>query len=120
MSEAELNKIEATLKECPCCTYQAVIEPYKARKGFECTIHCNNCMMSLTTITYDTEEEAIDAAVRMWNTRKPMERIVERLENMKLIRVEQCHEDYELELITEGHFDDAIEIVKGGGVDEVD
>ena len=111
MSDAELNKIEATLKECPCCSYQAVIEPYKARKGYECTIHCNGCLLSLTTITYDTEEEAIDAAVKQWNTRKPMERIVERLEEAGF------------KFVTHGgnrmvSLEEAIEIVKGGGVDE--
>ena len=43
-----------------------------------------------------------------------MERIVERLLDMKLIRVEQCHEDFELEVMTERDFDDAIDIVKEG------
>lgn len=43
-----------------------------------------------------------------------LEEVVARLEEMKLIRVEQCHDDYEIEVMTESNFDDAIEIVKEG------
>lgn len=39
------------------------------------------------------------------------EKMKEKLIEMKIVRVEQCHEDYELEVMTERDFDDAIEIV---------
>lgn len=45
------------------------------------------------------------------------EKVVEQLLNMRLIRVEQCHGDYEIEVMTESNFDDAIDIVKKGGVE---
>lgn len=45
-----------------------------------------------------------------------VEAVVKELEEMKLIRVEQCHEDYEIEVMTASNFDDAIEIVRKGGV----
>ena len=45
-----------------------------------------------------------------------VEKVVKQIEELKLIRVEQCHEDYELEVMTESLLDDAIEIVKKGGV----
>lgn len=45
-----------------------------------------------------------------------IEAVVKKLEEMKLIRVEQCHEDYEIEVMTASNFDDAIEIVRKGGV----
>lgn len=43
-----------------------------------------------------------------------LDKVVSELEDMKLVRVEQCHEDYEIEIMTESNFDDAIEIVKRG------
>ena len=39
------------------------------------------------------------------------EKIVRKLMDMKVVRVEQCHEDYELEVMVERDFDDGIEIV---------
>lgn len=45
------------------------------------------------------------------------EKVVEQLLDMRLIRVEQCHGDYEIEVMTESNFDDAINIVKKGGVE---
>jgi len=45
-----------------------------------------------------------------------LDKVVRELENIKLVRVEQCHEDYEIEIMTERNFNDAIEIVKRGGV----
>lgn len=104
---------EERLKPCPFCGGEGNVS-LNTCYGFVPWCSNEDCILNENTKGFSTKEEAIET----WNTRKPMERIVERLENMKLIRVEQCHEDYELELITEGHFDDAIEIVKGGGVDE--
>ena len=45
-----------------------------------------------------------------------VEAVVKELEKMKLVRVEQFHEDYEIEVMTASNFDDAIEIVRKGGV----
>ena len=44
-----------------------------------------------------------------------VEKVVKQLEDMKLIRVEQCHGDYEIEVMTINNFVDAIDIVKNGG-----
>lgn len=57
------------LKPCPFCGYSAVIEPYKVRKGYEATVHCNACLAYMMTITYDTEEEAIEAVTEAWDRR---------------------------------------------------
>lgn len=65
----------AELLPCPFCGGKAVLEPYKARKGYEATIQCNGgCILYMTTITYDTEEEAVETVVKRWNTRTPKER----------------------------------------------
>lgn len=47
-----------------------MLEPYKVRKGYEANIQCNGgCLALMRTITYDTEEEAIENVVRAWNRR---------------------------------------------------
>ena len=69
------EKKMAELLPCPFCGGEAVLEPYKARKGYEATIQCNGgCLLYMTTITYDTEEEAVETVVKRWNTRTPKER----------------------------------------------
>lgn len=57
------------LLSCPFCGYEAVLEPIKVRKGYEAVTHCNGCLASIHTITYDTEEEAISNATISWNKR---------------------------------------------------
>lgn len=57
------------INPCPCCGYEAVQESMKVRKGWESDIHCNGCLLSMHTITYDTEEQAIAACTAAWNRR---------------------------------------------------
>jgi hypothetical protein len=57
------------LKRCAHCGCHAVMETMQVRKGWEADAHCNGCLVSLHTITYDTEEEAIAAAIKGWNNR---------------------------------------------------
>lgn len=64
------------LKPCPFCggkvkMYVDSVDAYNNSYNF----WCNNCNM-ITTYQYSDEEKAIET----WNTRKPMEAIVERLE----------------------------------------
>lgn len=62
------------LRSCPFCGGDPVLEHYKARKGYEATIFCNGgCNAYMTTITFDTEEEAIENVVKAWNRRVPCE-----------------------------------------------
>lgn len=56
---------------CPFCGGKAVLEVMSVRKGFEVDIHCNGCLASVHTITYDRLTEAIDNAIAAWNTRTP-------------------------------------------------
>ena len=61
---------ETELKPCPFCGGEAVLESYKARKGYEANIQCNGgCILYMSTITYDSEEEAVEAVVNAWNRR---------------------------------------------------
>ena len=58
------------LKPCPFCGGKAVLEPFRARKGYEAVIQCNGgCLALMRTITYDTEEEAVEAVKNAWNRR---------------------------------------------------
>ena len=61
---------ETELKPCPFCGGNAVLEYFKSRKGYEATIQCNGeCVLYMSTITHDTEQEAIEAVTRAWNRR---------------------------------------------------
>ena len=62
------------LRECPFCEGEAAIWEI-SRKKKRYAVSCYRC--SCATDEMETREEAIKA----WNTRKPMDRIVEQLEN---------------------------------------
>ena len=70
------------------------------------TVNCIECHISQTGDGFETREEAIE----LWNTRKPMERIVEQLEEVSFERY--GNEGMGGELVV--NFDDVVEIVKGG------
>lgn len=72
---------ETKLLRCPCCSEESFLETMKVRKGWEADITCSCCGLNLHTITYYTEDEAKECAITHWNTRKPMQNIVERLED---------------------------------------
>ena len=82
-------------------------------------IECTECSFE----TEYTEDE--EKLVRMWNTRKPMERIVEQLEEEKQSNVSsyEFYREAENEKMQSTYagkvsaFKDAIDIVRKGGVD---
>ena len=61
--------METELKPCPFCGGKALLEEFSVRKGFEACIVCSDCLVTMSTITYDTQEEAIEAAIEDWNRR---------------------------------------------------
>lgn len=74
------------LKRCPFCNGEAVLEPYKVRKGYEANIRCNGgCLALMRTITYDTEEEAIENVVKAWNRRD--EKITVHIDNKEILKI---------------------------------
>lgn len=105
--------IDIKLKECPFCGCEDMTiaeRPRRTNKLY--VVYCNNC--EAESGEWDSEEKAID----WWNTRKPMDRIVEQLE------AEQKFYDKASETfihstnhISSNAFQKAIEIVKAGGVD---
>lgn len=87
------------LNKCPCCKGEAEYCGYKFW-----WVQCKEC--ELSTKTCETKEEA----EKLWNTRKPMQNIVERLEEKKPYYV-----DDERACIERRCFNTAIEIVKEEG-----
>ena len=85
------------LKPCPFCGEKATIHKSKFGYGVMCkTPFCCNL-----TSTHDTKKEAI----KTWNTRKPMERIVTDLEELRADFVGETNC---------GFIEQCIDIVKGG------
>ena len=103
------------LLPCPFCGGEAEKRAFTwANIADEVTIDCTIC--GVRTKVLKTEE-----AIKIWNTRKPMERILEQLEERRAVfdcRVcrhfdkgdgSECDED-----CTDALIDDLIDIVKGG------
>lgn len=64
------------LKKCPFCGGEAIVRVNTEMGGSQYQVFCTECPVTVGRYWYWNEEQAITA----WNTRKPMERIVERLE----------------------------------------
>ena len=94
------------LKPCPFCGGEAQL--VRDRIGLW-RVGCKKCNC-MTTYQFDFgegEEVSQKKAANVWNTRKPMERIVEQLEEMGNIKFSS----FSKPLIA---VEDVIEIVKGG------
>ena len=93
------------LKPCPFCGGEAICIERASNYPYIYGVMCMDCHCR-TSFGKDT-----DKVIKTWNTRKPMERIVEKLEEAGF------------KFVTHGgnqmvSLEEAIEIVKGGGVDE--
>ena len=86
------------LKSCPFCGGEA--------KVYNGQVVCTKCWSG--SACEDTTEKAIE----IWNTRKPMDRIVEQLEEQKTPNKSMSKTE---SILRRRNFEDAIEIVKKGG-----
>lgn len=107
------------LKPCPFCGWDAIVLQndegyyYVGCKNAECRGY-----VFYSYVYYSTQERAIEA----WNTRKPMDKVVEQLEENKILCGEIATEaiemnDLHLQVGARSQivaFEEAIEIVKGG------
>lgn len=58
------------LKPCPFCGDNYPLkEVFSVRKGWEATVHCNNCLATITTITFDFPQTAEIKVIEAWNRR---------------------------------------------------
>lgn len=107
--------MEDRLKPCPFCGGEARITDVFGRKG----IVCKDCYAEMRGCLDMTSDEI----ARCWNTRKPMDRIVEHLRKRKLY-YESAYKIYEggtfahIYKIQAKTYNKAIEIVKAGGLNE--
>lgn len=103
---------EIKLLPCPFCGGEKVISTYN---NFVPALLCGGCgaMMTIPMSFGDTYEDKERELLRKWNTRIPMQEIVERLEESKGTVVidgkEMYQEDYFIDI------DEAIQIVKEVG-----
>lgn len=74
------------LKRCPFCGGEAI--PIRYRNGWDewWQVHCTNCHISQTGSNRHKEEEAVEE----WNTRKPVDDVLERLEELYKYNAEQA------------------------------
>lgn len=96
------------LKKCPFCGGE--VFAYHSGLNFElCEVICKECGCR-------TERMTTVKAISAWNTRKPIDKIVEQLEKMeeKALRVQ----NYDVSFYATGQMHKAIEIVKGGVSDD--
>lgn len=99
---------EIKLLPCPFCGGEAIV--YEDEQYNQYMIGCKNCC----AVEPMTEWTSKENAIAQWNTRKPMQEIVERLEEVSFLAEvyyasEECDRNTEeCVLLTE-----AIEIVKG-------
>ena len=110
------------LKPCPFCGGEARIsadtEAVRDSEGrlWAFTVVCDKCCAT-SGLTYSPKK-----AIEAWNTRKPMERIVEKLEERQKAfickKTEPCDYPERIGCCYDRAINDAIDIVKAGGVDE--
>ena len=78
---------EVELKPCPFCDGKAELEyewvdGYYQRYYSWVHVVCKQCYTTVGR-TYDDRDRSKAYAIKVWNTRKPMEQIVERLERQQ-------------------------------------
>ena len=110
-----MSKIK--LLPCPLCGEDAIIEhdyDYASHPWYY--IECDKCGCKTE---YHVDESGKEQAIKEWNTRKPMERIMERLKEEKEKCKEYCGDKLMYENISRSHgIDKAVEIIKEGGFND--
>ena len=73
---------EIKLLPCPFCSNKDVRLQHRGRTKYGYYVICKNCgcRTPLYQYQFDSKEKRMEEAIKTWNTRKPMQEIVERLE----------------------------------------
>ena len=108
------------IKRCPFCGGEAEFyrTPIKTNGGWcdSVVVRCKACEARTNRVLFDAKkhpnDEEYEEAARAWNTRIPMQNIVERLEEEKKSNLTTWAEDMAFKL----GIDKAIEIVKEEGL----
>jgi hypothetical protein len=110
-----VNKM-SELKRCPICNGKVVFEicHCKHEEWFGRTITCRHCDLIFYGSMDGMSEEQL---AEEWNNRKPLERIVERLEEVAFADIDETYADDAQQML---FLHEAIEIVKEeGGMNEI-
>ena len=83
----ETNNLKVGLGKCPVCGGEALLEPYKARKGYEASIQCNSCLGRMITITYDDEKTAVKKVIEAWNRRAGEQKGTDRMDRKEAVEI---------------------------------
>lgn len=83
-----VNMSTDIIKKCPFCGGEAEFHrtPVKSNGGWcdGVVVRCKVCEARTNMVLYDAKkhpnDEEYDEALKAWNTRKPLERVIERLE----------------------------------------
>lgn len=70
------------LKRCPFCGGEARLQHRQRKRGYYVICKECGCRTPLFQYQYDSLEKLREQAIEAWNTRKPMDDIVERLEEL--------------------------------------
>ena len=119
------------LKRCPFCGGEAEFyrTPIKTNGGWcdSIVVRCKECEARTNRVLYDNQkyknDSEYDEAAVAWNTRKPVERVLERLEELRMKEYDASDEELELrdveDWFDEGEssgrfkaYGEAIEIIK--------
>lgn len=115
-NKTELVEDKQTLLSCPFCGGEATIYGSKTGYGVMCK---DKPFCAILPAGFSTKERAIE----VWNTRRPMDRIVEQLEAVRKYN-EVSYKEWmgatfgEMYKNRADSYERAIEIVKAGGKDE--
>ena len=110
---------EIKLLPCPFCGGEAKLEINREMGGTQYQVLCTKCPTTVGRYWFWKKEDAIN----LWNTRKPIQEIVERLEKEKVGKMFVAGRSNGKTLQTGINYGiaTAIEIVKGeGGMNEQD
>lgn len=117
--KASDNKTSDKLLSCPFCGGEAIYyrTPVKSNGGWcdSVVVKCKQCEARTARILYDARkhpnDEEYTEAAKAWNTRKPLEQIVERLGELQDDYCDRyCH--IGIPSLFQDAWDEAIEIVK--------
>lgn len=114
MNEVERSNYGVTLLNCPFCGGEAEFHrtPVKSNGGWcdSVVVRCKVCEARTNRVLYDAKKhpngEEYDEALKAWNTRKPLERVIEKLENEVKDLREDCN------YIDAYKYEEAIKIIK--------
>lgn len=67
------------LLPCPFCEGEARLQRWKRKYDYYVICKTCGCRTPLFQYQFDSREKRRESAINTWNTRKPMERVIERL-----------------------------------------